>query len=84
MADGWLVPPKAISVPLKIVRSGLRYDELSEDEKDQWDMLEWGEDEVPDSVEAAEVNSRLLVCILTTLAHTRLRVHRAPGIPHAL
>lgn len=59
VADGHLVPPKAISVPLKIVRSGLRYDELSEDEKDQWDMLEWGEDEVPDSVEAAEVNQRL-------------------------
>lgn len=59
VADGWLVPPKAISVPLKIVRSGLRYDELSEDEKDQWDMLEWGEDEIPDSVEAAEVNKRL-------------------------
>jgi type I restriction enzyme, R subunit len=59
VADGWLVPPKAISVPLKIIRSGLRYDELSEEEKDQWDMLEWGEDEIPDSVEAAEVNKRL-------------------------
>ena len=29
VAEGWLVPPKAISVPLKIVRSGLRYDDLS-------------------------------------------------------
>src|SRR5664279_2998446 len=27
--------------------------------KDQWDMLEWGEDEIPDSIEAAEVNKRL-------------------------
>jgi type I restriction enzyme, R subunit len=59
VADGWLVPPKAISVPLKIVRSGLRYADLSEEEKDQWDMLEWGEDEIPDTVEAAEVNKRL-------------------------
>jgi type I restriction enzyme, R subunit len=59
VADGYLVPPKAISVPLKIVRSGLRYDDLSDAEKDHWDMLEWGEDEVPDSVEAAEVNKRL-------------------------
>lgn len=57
--DGHLVPPEAISVPLKIIRSGLRYDELSEDEKTQWDMLEWGEDEIPDSVEATEVNKRL-------------------------
>lgn len=59
VADGYLVPPSAISVPLKIVRSGLRYDDLSAEEKDQWDMLEWGEDEVPDAVDAAEVNKRL-------------------------
>ena len=59
VADGWLVPPKAISVPLKIVRSGLRYDDLSDEEKDQWDMLEWGDEEVPDTVEAAEINKRL-------------------------
>ncbi|WP_182085962.1 DEAD/DEAH box helicase family protein [Aureimonas sp. ME7] len=57
--DGHLVPPEAMSVPLKIMRSGLRYDDLSEAEKDQWDMLEWGEDEIPDSVEAAEINKRL-------------------------
>jgi type I restriction enzyme R subunit len=57
--EGVLVPPQAISVPLKIIRSGLRYDELSEDEKDLWDSLEWGEEEIPDSVEAAEVNKRL-------------------------
>lgn len=59
VADGHLVPPQAISVPLKIVRTGLRYEDLSEEEKDQWDMLEWGEDEIPDSVEAAEINKRL-------------------------
>ena len=59
VAEGHLVPPKAISVPLKIVRSGLSYDELSPEEKDQWDMLEWGEEEIPDSIEAAEVNKRL-------------------------
>ncbi|MCV3243292.1 DEAD/DEAH box helicase family protein [Mesorhizobium sp. ZC-5] len=59
VADGHLVPPKAISVPLKIVRSGLRYDDLTDEEKDRWDMLEWGEDEIPDSIDAAEVNKRL-------------------------
>ena len=59
VADGVLVPPKAMSVPLKIVRSGLRYDDLTEEEKDQWDTLEWGEDEVPDSVDPAEVNQKL-------------------------
>ncbi|MEO3387595.1 DEAD/DEAH box helicase family protein [Mesorhizobium sp. CAU 1741] len=59
VADGHLVPPEAISVPLKIVRSGLRYDELSEEEKEQWEMLEWGEEDMPDSIDAAEVNKRL-------------------------
>jgi type I restriction enzyme R subunit len=59
VADNYLVPPKAISVPLKIVRSGLRYDDLSDEEKDQWDSLEWGEEDIPDSIEAAEVNKRL-------------------------
>ncbi len=59
VAEGVLVPPKAISVPLRIVRSGLRYDDLSDEEKDQWDMLEWGEEEIPDTVEAGEVNKRL-------------------------
>jgi type I restriction enzyme R subunit len=59
VAEGHLVPPKTISVPLKIVRSGLRYDDLSPEEKDRRDMLEWGEDDVPDIVEAAEVNRRL-------------------------
>lgn len=59
IADGHLVPPEPISVPLKIIREGLRYDELSPEDKDRWDMLEWGEDGPPDSVDAAEVNKWL-------------------------
>lgn len=59
VADGHLVPPKAISVPLRIMRSGLRYEDLSDEEKDQWDSLEWGDEEIPDTVDAAEVNQRL-------------------------
>lgn len=75
VADGHLVPPKAISVPLKIVRSGLRYDDLSDEEKDQWDMLEWGEDEVPDTVEAAEVNKRLFNTDTVDLVIAHLMQH---------
>ena len=59
IAEGVLVPPKAISVPLKIVRTGLRYEDLSDEEKDHWDSLEWGEEEIPDAVDVAEVNQRL-------------------------
>ena len=58
--DGFLVPPRAVSVPLKFQREGIRYDELSEDDKDQWDALEWDEDgNVPDRVEAEAVNKWL-------------------------
>jgi type I restriction enzyme R subunit len=55
--DGFLVPPKAVSVPLKFQREGIRYDQLSDEEKEEWDALEWNEEgEVPDRVEAAAVN----------------------------
>ena len=58
--DGFLVPPKAVSVPLKFQREGIRYDELSEDEKDQWDALEWDEEgAVPDRIDAAALNQWL-------------------------
>lgn len=56
--DGFLVPPHAVSVPLKYQREGIRYDQLSEDEKDQWDALEWDEEDgkPPDSVSAEAMN----------------------------
>ena len=63
--DGFLVPPRGVSVPLKFVREGINYDDLSEDEKDKWDDIDWGEDEEgnpldpPDSVDAAKLNSWL-------------------------
>lgn len=59
--DEYLVPPVSVSVPLKFVRQGIRYDELSETEKEQWDMLEWDEEDgdPPDSVDAQAVNKWL-------------------------
>lgn len=58
--DGFLVPPKAVSVPLKFQREGIKYDDLSEEDKDQWDALEWDEEGgVPDRVEAEAVNKWL-------------------------
>ena len=42
VADGYLVPPRAVSVPLKFLREGIRYDDLSEDEKDAWDDARLG------------------------------------------
>lgn len=58
--DGFLVPPKAVSVPLKFQQQGIHYDDLSEAEKAEWDELEWDEDgNVPDRVAAAAVNQWL-------------------------
>ena len=58
--DGFLVPAQAVSVPLKFPREGITYDQLSEEEKDQWDALEWSEDgTAPDRVEAEAVNKWL-------------------------
>ncbi len=58
--DGYLVPAQAVSVPLRFPREGIRYDELSDDEKEQWEEKDWDEDgTVPDRVEAAAVNAWL-------------------------
>ncbi|MBJ7579365.1 DEAD/DEAH box helicase family protein [Devosia sp. MC532] len=59
VADEYLVPPEAVSVPLKFQREGIKYESLSDAEKDQWDMLEWDEDEIPDSVDAQAINKWL-------------------------
>lgn len=57
--DGYLVPPKAVSVPLKFQRQGIKYSELSDEEKAQWDELDWGEQESPDEVDPAALNNWL-------------------------
>lgn len=58
--DRFLVPPKSVSVPLKFQREGINYDELSEEEKEQWDAVEWDEEDgVPERVEPEAVNKWL-------------------------
>lgn len=60
VADKYLVPPVPISVPLQFQREGIKYDELSEEEKEDWDALEWGEDGVaPTEVDAGALNNWL-------------------------
>lgn len=60
VADNYLVPPKPISVPLRFQREGIKYEDLSEEEKEQWDELEWNEDgSSPNEVDAAALNSWL-------------------------
>ncbi len=59
IGDGFLVPAKPISVPIKFQREGIQYADLSEEERDEWDALEWEDGVVPDRVESAAVNKWL-------------------------
>ncbi|MFC7485418.1 DEAD/DEAH box helicase family protein [Knoellia sp. CPCC 206453] len=60
VAEGYLVPPVGVSVPLRFMRTGIHYGELSDDEKEEWDSLEWGEDDVvPTDVNPEELNKWL-------------------------
>jgi type I restriction enzyme R subunit len=60
IAEGYLVPPKAVSIPLKFQRQGIKYAELSADEQDQWEELDWDDEGgAPDEVNAESVNKWL-------------------------
>ncbi len=56
VSEGYLVPPRGVSFEGGFLRTGIRYDDLSEEEKDQWDALDWGEDGPPNEVGAEEIN----------------------------
>ena len=57
VADEYLVPPRAVSVPLRFIREGIRYNQLSEEEQEEWDAIEWNEDgSVPVEVDPNELN----------------------------
>jgi type I restriction enzyme R subunit len=80
--DEFLVPPKAVAVPLKFQREGIKYDELSEEEKEEWDAKEWSEDgTVPDEVKAEAVNKWLFNkdTVDKVLEHLMTRGQRVAG-----
>jgi len=64
--DGYLVPPLGVSVPLRFVREGIVYDDLSEDDKEALEESGWGDDDgdglfddggdVPPDVSTDELN----------------------------
>ena len=60
MADTYLVGPFTINVPLKIPQLGIKYNDLSDEEKEKWDEVEWDDDDgTPAEVSADEVNKYL-------------------------
>jgi len=56
IAGGFLVPPVARPIDLGFMTRGIRYDELSEPDREQWDELEWQDGDIPDAVDAAAMN----------------------------
>ncbi len=64
--DGFLVPARGVSVPLKFVREGIRYSDLSDEDKEHLEEAGWGDDDgdgllddggdVPPDVKADEMN----------------------------
>jgi type I restriction enzyme, R subunit len=80
--DRFLVPAKAVSVPLKFQREGIPYDDLSEEDKDQWDALDWDDDgNVPYRLEAEAVNKWLFNndTVDKVLAHMMTRGIKVAG-----
>ncbi|MFE9790000.1 DEAD/DEAH box helicase family protein [Nocardia salmonicida] len=63
IADKFLVRPRAVNVPLAFPLQGIRYADLSDDEKKRYESIDWGddvpEDEIPDVVAAEAVNKWL-------------------------
>ena len=63
VSDGFLVPPQVRQVDLKFPREGIQYDDLSEEEKAEWESLDWGDSDgsggAPDAVNASAINNWL-------------------------
>jgi type I restriction enzyme R subunit len=82
IADKHLVPMQAVSVPLKFQREGINYDDLTEEEKEQWDALEWNEEgTTPDYVDAAALNKWLfnIDTVDKVLAHLMSKGQKVAG-----
>ena len=83
--DNFLVPPRVQQVDLKFPREGIDYDSLSDEEKEQWERLDWGDDvgpgELPDRVNSSAVNSWLFNkdTVDKVLQHVMEHGHKVEG-----
>lgn len=61
IADGHLVPPRGVTVPFAFLRRGIKYAELPDDAKAEYEakLRDEETDEVPDEVNAAAINKWL-------------------------
>lgn len=78
VADKYLVPARGVSVGTQFMREGIRYDQLTAEQQQEWDAADWG-DETPDEVTAEALNRFLFNAdtvdkVLTTLMQHGYRV----------
>ncbi|WP_379866488.1 DEAD/DEAH box helicase family protein [Marinobacter sp. M5B] len=86
VSDGYLVPPRVQQVDLRFPREGIDYEALDEDEKEQWEELEWGDNVpegtlIPERVNASALNNWLFNkdTVDKGLQHLMENGHRVEG-----
>ncbi len=85
VSDGFLVPPKVEQINLRFPREGIHYDNLTDEEKEQWESTDWGdtveEGELPEHVNASAINSWLfnIDTVDKVLGHLMLHGHKVEG-----
>ncbi|HXI13236.1 MAG TPA: DEAD/DEAH box helicase family protein [Thermoanaerobaculia bacterium] len=80
--DGFLVPAKPVAVPLKFHQQGITYNDLSDEEKEEWDEIEWDDTgQAPARVEAGAINKWLFNedTVDKVLAHLMTRGIKVAG-----
>lgn len=82
VAEGYLVPPRVIDVPVGFMRTGVRYTDLTPQEQEEWDEKDWDEDGlIPDEIAPPELNRWLFNAdtVDKVLAVLMERGHRVAG-----
>ncbi|MBW3565479.1 MAG: DEAD/DEAH box helicase family protein [Acidobacteria bacterium] len=85
VADGFLVPPRVEQVNLRFPREGISYDDLTEEEQDEWESTDWGDDgetpAMPDRVEPQAINNWLFNAdtVDKALQHLMEHGHKVDG-----
>jgi type I restriction enzyme R subunit len=54
--DKYLVPSLGMAVTTKFLANGIKYDDLTPEERDEWDTIDWGTEEAPDEITSEELN----------------------------
>lgn len=57
--DGYLAPARAVKVGTKFLERGIKYADLTDEERDEWDLIDWGDNGPPTEINSAAINQFL-------------------------